>query len=203
MEPASLVYVMKIFFLYEYGPFRQLACPLYGLSEEIILEACREEKRIMRAVAMFAYQGHIYFADAGLEGRQVALHRLKSEVTAIREGEGGDLVRDAMRWVRNVQFRALQDHAAMSSFQFDQAWCAKRLCHWAEQWEPWLTTLRTREERDIGWVPGPYTPSCSGEVASLRNDIHRVVAKIAAATRQEDDAQWQCHERGNIEVGQH
>ena len=156
----------------------------------------------MRAVAMFAYQGHIYFAGAGLEGRQVALNRLKSVITAIGGGEGDDFVRDAMRWVRNVQFRALQDHAAISSFQFDQAWCAKSLCHWSEQWEPWLTSLRTREERDIGWVPGPYTPSCSGEVASLRNDIRRLVDKIAAATRQEDDAHWQCHERGNAEVAQ-
>ncbi|KAG0627733.1 hypothetical protein M758_2G224100 [Ceratodon purpureus] len=202
VEPASLVYVLKIYFLYEYGPFRLLACPLYGVSEEIICEACREEKRIMRAVSMFAHQGHMYFADAGLEGRQVALHRLKSVITAIRDGEGDDFVQDVMRWVRNVQFRALQDHATMNSFQFDQAWCAKSLRHWAEQWEPWLTSLRTREERDIGWVPGPYTPSSSGEVASLRNDIRRLVAKIAAATKKEDDAQWQCHERGNVEGSQ-
>lgn len=109
--PTGLVYVMKTLFQSEHGMFRQLTCPLYGVTDAIIRESCADESKILRVLSTVVATGTFQFAQLGNRDLDNMRHRVQLEVAAIREGRGHDLIEGVMGWVWSVQLRALQDHA--------------------------------------------------------------------------------------------
>lgn len=172
--------------------FRQLTCPLYGVTEGIIRGTCNDLAKFERALSNVVATGAFQFAKLGSEDVETMRPRVRVEVGAIRNGKGDDLLSDFMGWVRSVQLRALQDHAADSPEQFERAWCTVYYCRWSEQGKQRAVALRTREERDLGLVPASVTPMWSPTVGTLRDTIRKAVRDIAIAIDEEDKERWHC-----------
>lgn len=191
-EPSTFLILMKVFFLQESGLHRQLACPLYGLTRKIIEDSCHAEASILKALDVLLSCGRFLFSVLSAEVYPVEAIRseLLSQITEVRDGRGSEFISTLLRWVRTVQIRALQDFAAEQAEEFDQVWETLQYSGWSEVAGPWTKKLRTREERDLGWVASLEAPSCSTEVALFREGIQRTVRDIATTTALEDRHRW-------------
>lgn len=208
IEPVLLLYAMKLLFTIEDGMFRPLTCPVYGITTEVIRRVCMDEARMARILHLLVTQGPYCCATLGGFDRGDLLRLLQVQATLVRQQRGDDLLQGMMGWVTATQSRALQDYAAQSPSDFDQAWVTTDYTAWATQAKNWATTLLRREDRDLEWITGPVTQTTSTEVLSLRKLMRDTVEKIAKATRDEDIAQWElrvrdgiCFEGGNVSGG--
>lgn len=187
---CPLVLVMKVLFWEVYGIYRQLTCPMFGVTAEIIQDSCQEEHKIKRALSVVVTHGPFLFADFGEDYGETLHQRLLLEIADIRRGGGKEIIAAVMSWVWNVQLRAIQDHALEQPAQFEKAWCTRHYCHWSDQSKHWGAALRFREDRDIGWVPSQSTPAWSKGVATLRNNILVHIRDIASVSAMEDESHW-------------
>lgn len=172
VQATSLVRVLRILFLHEYGMYRQLICPQYGVTSTIVHNICIAGSKISKALSNYLAYGPFMFAGEGQEPVDALRKRVMSEIALIRGGEGGDLLSGVEAWVRVVQFRALQDMAKEYPDHFDDCWTVVQYSSWGGRGDIWLTNLRQREDRDIGWLWSLKTSTWSSSMASLEKDKH-------------------------------
>ena len=102
------------------------------------------------------------------------------------------MISNALEWVRLVQIRALQDFGVKHPEEFEQAWMTLQYSKWIEVSHQWAKILRSREERDLGWVPSDTLSSSSGVVV-LRNNVQNSVRDIGFTIGVEDRQRWESY----------
>lgn len=97
-EPTIFVLFMKVFFLHEYGLYRQLGCPLYSLTMKPIENSCRENTKIMEAMSVNVYYGHFMFSTIGLghESEDALRCRILSLIVQVQEDKDKGVVYDVL-----------------------------------------------------------------------------------------------------------
>ena len=152
MKPSALVCVLQVLFTIEYGVFRPLTCPMYGLSREMLVQECTSGMRIRRALSVFAEFAFYKFFDFGDVEIQPIRQQVLLEIDGVKNGTADHVISNVMGWIKQVQYRAIRDHAVCDGLKFTRAWTTVHFKDWAS--EHWATCLRSREDRDIGWIPG-------------------------------------------------
>ena len=199
-EPVLLLFAMKMFFTTEYGMFRPLSCPVYGITTDLIHAVCMDELRMARILHVLVNQGPYLCAFLGRFEEAHLLRRLQVEATLVRQGRGGYLLQGMATWVKVTQTRAMQDYAAISPDDFDEAWRTTSYVAWESQSKQWAKTLLKREDGDLEWIAGPVTKTGSAEVLSLRRTLRESANRLAQARREEDITDWETrHDGGRIE----
>ena len=188
--PVPLIYVLRVLFSSVYGIFRQLTCPIYGLTHDLVVRLCQDSLTVNRALSAVVAQGPYWFTGLRREAAETLRYQLTSEIAHVRDGRGPNIVHSVMQWVKTVQFRALQDHAAARPEEFQTAWCVTDCAVWSDYFKGWAETLALREDRDIGWVASTKTAVWSHSAGAMREDIQRRVRDLGRCMAEEDDIRW-------------
>lgn len=114
--------------------------------------------RALSVFAEFAFYQFFDYVDAEVSDMR---RQVLSEIEGVKNGTAEYVISSAMQWVEQVRLRAARDYAVRDATHFGKAWTAVDYKDWPS--EQWAVCLRTREDRDIGWIPcsrqfGPPSP---------------------------------------------
>ncbi len=189
-DPTPFVRVLRMVFDDACGQFRMLSCPTFGLYEDLVAHLCSGEFQFSRAVSRFAVRGRFIFAGMPPGSREKLERELLAQMAAVRSGSGDDIVAAVMLWTRTVRLRALQDIALDHPATFERMWMARSGEDWDEVSQDWRVALSTREDRDLGYLPGLWSRPCGDALAKKRASILMMVEEIGAAMAMEDEGRW-------------
>lgn len=189
-DPTPFVRVLRMVFDDAYGQFRTLSCPTFGLYKELVVRLCAGEFQFSRAVSRFAVRGRFVFAGMPPGSREKLERDLLAQMAAVRAGEGDDIINGVMQWARIVRLRAVQDIALDRPTTFQRMWMARSAEMWDEVSQDWRVALSTREDRDLGYLPGLWSRPCGDALAKKRASILKMVGEIGDAMATEDEGRW-------------
>ena len=184
------MYVLRTFFRNEYGLYRQLTCPTYGLREGVIRGECKETWKLQKALTMFTQEGAYHYANLAFSLGDSLRDTVSKQIRDVADNRGEDVLKNVLKWTRSVQLRALQDFAVCQPLEFVRAWETQDQTEWSEHLRLWSLALRIREEHDIGFVPTVSTPTWTPRVAAIQVKIQSFVQDVGVAIEVEDDYHW-------------
>ena len=153
VSPTPLLYILRVLFKFQYGPYRLLTCPLYGLTDGVIRRECGFILNIERALSTFMVEGLCTYSGIPFGIGETLRERVLADVQMINRGEGHEVIHSVLDWVSRVRVRALQDLAVCQAMEFTKVWVSTAHEQWKEHEKTWEWIQRTREENDIGCVP--------------------------------------------------
>ena len=83
--------------------------PQSGLLKEVVIDLCKQSRELITHAAI--YESEVTFLYTGMENGDVAAMRndFVADVDLVNKSLDSYVLDEAMQWVRNIQYRALQD----------------------------------------------------------------------------------------------
>ena len=96
VKSVPILYVIRVFFRNHHGLYKQLSCPIYGITEAVFRMECEFRMNLKRALSMFIVQRQYQYACLGFALGESLRAEVCAQMDKVRLGQGEDVVQSVM-----------------------------------------------------------------------------------------------------------